>query len=102
MAAATPTLAGTIANCNTSPALPSGLAISSASCVITGTPSTAQSQSPYSIKATYQGTNTILTVVSLRVSSLSATRVYGQFGGDECCDGEQWRDISKQLVSGGW
>ena len=47
----TPTVAGTITSCTSSPSLPSGLIINSTTCAISGMPTTAQASANYTISA---------------------------------------------------
>jgi hypothetical protein len=73
----TPTLTGgVLTGCATSPALPAGLSINPTNCVISGTPSTTQSQTAYTITATNAGgtgTKTVYIGVNATLSANAGT-----------------------------
>jgi len=69
----TPKITGTISKCSSSPTLPSGLTINNTTCAISGTPTTAQSATNYTITAS-NSTNSITTSISISVlDNLSIT-----------------------------
>lgn len=71
---------GTLTSCSISPALPSGLALNSATCEISGTPATTQNLTSYTVSAA-NSTGTGTSVISIMIASnTTATVVYGQGG----------------------
>jgi hypothetical protein len=58
IASQTPTVTGTIANCVSSPTLPTGLSLSGATCTISGVPTVDQAATPYTITASNPSGNT--------------------------------------------
>lgn len=92
----TPTVTGIVSSCSVSPTLPAGLAINNTNCAITGTPTTLQSASNYTVTATNAGGNTTF-VLSIAISDLPAQcfsytsitgddRHTGLTGGTKGCD----------------
>ena len=74
IATLTPTLSGTATSCNSSPTLPTGLALDNISCAISGTPSVAQAATNYTITATnpYGSTQA---AISIAVTSSAPSNV---------------------------
>jgi hypothetical protein len=70
----TPTITGTPTSCNSAPALPTGLAIS-ATCVITGTPTTVQASATYTITASNSGGNTS-TTIDIAITTFANKRIF--------------------------
>ncbi|MEM7181228.1 MAG: putative Ig domain-containing protein [Spirochaetota bacterium] len=52
IATQTPNISGTISSCNISPALPTGLSLDTTNCAISGTPSSSQTATSYTVSAT--------------------------------------------------
>lgn len=74
-----PTVTGTMTSCAVTPALPTGLTFDTTTCSITGTPTTSAGPTTYTISAT--GTTGNATAnISIRISSTTAFRVFGQLG----------------------
>ncbi|MEM7183717.1 MAG: putative Ig domain-containing protein [Spirochaetota bacterium] len=61
----TPTISGTVTSCSASPSLPSGLSLDATTCAISGTPTTKQSSTSYTITASNSGgsTNTTISII---------------------------------------
>jgi Putative Ig domain/NHL repeat len=77
--ALTPIVTGTMTTCAVTPSLPTGLTLDSTTCSITGMPTTSAGPTTYTISAT--GTTGSATAnISIRISSTTAFRVFGQFG----------------------
>ncbi len=76
--AITPTITGTVTNCSTSPALPIGLSINPANCVISGSPTITQSATSYTVTAsnTY-GSNTATLSITVNIPSPSGLSYAG-------------------------
>jgi hypothetical protein len=74
-----PVASNQITECNANPSLPSGLTLGATDCAISGTPTTTQNASVYTVTATNNG-GSATTTLKLRVASTAATRVYGQLG----------------------
>lgn len=64
----TPTITGTPATCTSTPALPAGLLINGSSCAITGTPSSLQANTSYTITAT-NGSGSTTALINIAVTS---------------------------------
>jgi hypothetical protein len=62
----TPTFTGTVTNCVSAPPLPTGLAINPTTCVITGTPTTTQASTDYTITAS-NGYGSTTTTISIKI-----------------------------------
>ncbi len=74
-----PTVTGTMTSCAVTPSLPTGLVFDTTTCSITGTPTTQTGPTTYTISAT--GTTGNATAnISIRISSTTAFRVFGQLG----------------------
>jgi hypothetical protein len=59
----TPMVSGTVTNCTSSPAMPSGLSLDTTTCAITGTPTIAFSATGYTITASNAFGNTVANIV---------------------------------------
>ncbi|WP_000295358.1 Ig domain-containing protein, partial [Leptospira interrogans] len=61
---ATPSVTGTVTSCNSDIPLPAGLGINGTTCAISGTPTTTQSATNYTITASnaYGSTNTTISI----------------------------------------
>lgn len=70
----TPTITGTPTSCNSAPTLPAGLAIS-ATCVITGTPTTVQASATYTITASNTGGSTS-TTIDIAITTFVNKRIF--------------------------
>jgi len=66
----TPTVTGTITSCSASPALPTGLSLNPTTCAISGTPTSLQAATNYTITATNPFGNTTATI-SIAVNTTS-------------------------------
>jgi len=58
----TPTFTGTVTSCSSAPALPAGLSINNTTCAISGTPTTTQAATSYTITASNAFGNTTATI----------------------------------------
>ena len=83
IATQTPTVTGTISSCSSSPALPSGLSLNSANCVLSGTPTVLQGAANYTITAT-NSTGSTSTTISIEISDLPIQCLsYTSISGDD-------------------
>ena len=64
----TPTVTGTVTSCSSAPALPTGLSIHNTTCAITGTPTTIQGATVYTITAS-NAIGSTSTTISIAVQS---------------------------------
>ncbi|PKA15712.1 putative Ig domain-containing protein [Leptospira haakeii] len=71
----TPSYTGTITNCTSSPDLPTGLALNTSNCAISGTPTTPQSTSTYTITASNSVGSTQTSII-MRVNLAPPSIVY--------------------------
>ena len=70
------TRGGGVTSCQSSPALPAGLTFNNTTCVISGSPTTAQSATTYTITATNSAGTSSSTTVSIAVSAITPTISY--------------------------
>jgi hypothetical protein len=83
IATITPTVTGTVTSCSASPVLPTGLSINNTTCAISGTPTTNQASTAYTITASNAGGSTTATfsiVVQTTVYKIFVTA--STFNGD--------------------
>jgi hypothetical protein len=98
----TPSMSGTADSCNSSPALPTGLSLSS-TCIISGTPTVLQAATLYTITATnaFGSTNTTISIkislalvqfsfVTSSLSDTSGSLTLISTGGANGCGGKRW------------
>jgi hypothetical protein len=77
----TPTASGgAITNCTSAPSLPTGLSINSSSCAISGTPTTLQASTAYTITASNSGGNTTANISIAIVTSPNKKIFVTNFG----------------------
>lgn len=88
----TPTVIGTIQSCASTPNLPAGLVINNSTCALTGTPTTVQGSTSYTVTATNSLSNKS-TSLAIRVkdftlvSALCGDGEIDTFFGETCDDG---------------
>lgn len=68
----TPTVTGTVTSCTVSPTLPAGLSLNATTCAISGTPTTVQGATNYTVTASNSAGNTTATI-NILVSSDGST-----------------------------
>ncbi|NCY26269.1 MAG: hypothetical protein EBX37_15945, partial [Alphaproteobacteria bacterium] len=86
-----------VTSCQSSPALPDGLSFNHTTCVISGTPSTAQSATTYTITATNSAGASSSTTVSIAVSAITPTISYSASTGNA----QSSRTITPTINAGG-
>lgn len=75
----TPTISSTISNCTVTPSLPSGLALSPTTCIISGSTTVGTFLTSYTITAT-NASGSATTTISIKGHGTNALYVYGQGG----------------------